>query len=62
MSIDTLFIKKSHLTIKLVPGTVLLPTTIDSDENVLEVPIVFTPREVCEYKEKVVLDINNGLY
>jgi len=62
MSIDTLFEKKPHLDVNLIPGTVLLPNKLDNDDNVLKVPIVFTPREFIKYEEKITLDINNGLH
>ena len=58
MSIETLFEKTPYLDVQLAPGQVLLPSN-KFEENILEVPIIFTPREIRNYEEKVTFDINN---
>lgn len=50
---------KSHLDVQLSTGQVILPFT--SKLDILEIPIVFTPREVCKYKEVVNFKFN-GIY
>jgi len=60
MSIETLFERTSYLDVQLAPGQVILPST-KPNENVLKVPIVFTPRELTKYHETVEFDIN-GLH
>lgn len=60
MSIETLFEKTSYLDVQLAPGQVILPST-KPNENVLKVPVVFTPRELSKYQETVEFDIN-GLH
>lgn len=45
----------------LVPGTVLMPMSSENkeDEHKIEIPIMFTPREMKTYQEKVTFDFNN---
>jgi len=60
MSIETLFDKKNYLDVKLASGQVLLPKEKQNPEiNVISIPIIFTPREIKNYEEKVIFDINN---
>lgn len=56
LSIESDFVKTNYLDVPLVPGQVLMP---DKSDNVLKVPILFTPRECRKYEEKVRLDFNN---
>jgi hydrocephalus-inducing protein len=60
ISIESMFEKKPYLDVQLAPGQVLLPSTKDKKE-MLEVPIIFTPREIRKYSEVVQLDFN-GIY
>lgn len=60
MSVETLFEKTSYLDVQLAPGQVILPST-KPGENILKVPIVFSPREMIKYQETVEFDIN-GLH
>ena len=60
MSIDTIYQKQPHLDINLVPGQVLLPHV--NEDDILSVPITFTPRDIMQYSERIALDINNGLH
>lgn len=57
ISLETDFEKKTYLDLPVVPGQVLMP----GEENKLQIPIVFTPREIRKYSETVRLDFN-GLY
>jgi hydrocephalus-inducing protein len=56
LSIESDFVKTNYLDVPLTPGQVLMP---DKGDNVLNVPILFTPRECRKYEEKVRLDFNN---
>ncbi len=55
MSLECKYDKTSHLDVQLADGQVLLP------QGTLEVPIVFTPRDIEHYHETITLDIN-GLH
>lgn len=55
ISIESNFEKKNYLDFQIVPGQVIMP-----DEK-LEIPIIFTPREIKKYEESIKLDFN-GLY
>jgi hydrocephalus-inducing protein len=57
ISLESDFEKKPYLDFPVVPGQVLMP---DSAAK-LEIPIVFTPREIRKYSETIKLDFN-GLY
>ena len=62
ISIETLFEKLPHLDVQLAPGQVLLPTSPndpDLEKKKLQVPIIFTPREITNYSEVITFDINN---
>ena len=62
MSIETLYEKKPYLDFHLASGQVLLPIQYEQPKkelNVLQIPIVFTPRECLKYDENIELDINN---
>ena len=58
MSVETNFEKKPYLDVQLSPGQVLLPMTPEAPER-LEVPIIFTPREIKKYQETITFDFNN---
>lgn len=58
MSVETNFEKKPYLDVQLSPGQVLLPQTAENKE-VLEVPIIFTPREHRKYHEVIKFEFNN---
>ena len=47
--------------VQMVPGKVLMPIDASEpeDESKLEIPILFTPRELKKYEETVVFDFNN---
>ena len=60
MSVESLFERTNYLDIQLAPGQVILPST-RPNENILKVPILFTPREFNKYQETVEFDIN-GLH
>ena len=60
ISIDCLFEKKAHLDVEISPGQVLLPFKSEGEPK-LEVPIIFTPREIEKYSETVTFDFN-GIY
>ena len=60
MSIETLYEKSAYLDIQLAPGQVILPS-LKGKENILQVPVVFTPRDIQKYDETVTFDIN-GLH
>ena len=52
ISIDPLFEKKNYLDVQLPPGQVLLPFDKNKpDSSILQIPIVFTPREVKKIDE-----------
>jgi hydrocephalus-inducing protein len=55
MSIDCLFEKTDYLNVKLPPGQVLLK------QATLDIPIIFTPRQIMGYQEAIEFDIN-GLH
>lgn len=61
ISIETDFEKKPHLDLQLVPGKVLMPLSADDPdaEHKLEIPIMFTPRDIRSYEETVSFDFNN---
>lgn len=66
MTIEPLFEKKKYLDVQLPSGQVLLPREEREDgqegpDGFLDVPIVFTPRELKKYEETVSFDIN-GLH
>jgi hydrocephalus-inducing protein len=62
ISIETDFEKKAHLDVQLTPGQVLMPDSAgEPADTKLQVPIVFTPRELRGYQETVTFDFN-GLY
>jgi hydrocephalus-inducing protein len=62
ISIETDFEKKAHLDVQLTPGQVLMPDSAgETADTKLQVPIVFTPRELRGYQETVTFDFN-GLY
>jgi hydrocephalus-inducing protein len=42
----------------LAPGSVLLPSNKEAPLK-LEVPIIFTPREIKKYQETITFDFNN---
>jgi hydrocephalus-inducing protein len=59
ISIDPLFEKKNYLDVQLPPGQVLLPFDKNKpDSSILQIPIVFTPREVKKIDEIISFDIN----
>ena len=59
ISIEPLFEKKNYLDVQLPPGQVLLPFDKNKpDISILEIPIVFTPREVKKIDEIISFDIN----
>jgi hydrocephalus-inducing protein len=60
ISIETNFEKKPYLDVQLSPGEVLLPSTKEKEEK-LQIPIIFTPRDIMSYHEVVTLDFN-GIY
>jgi len=57
MSLEANFEKTNYLDIQLANGQVLLP--YNNNNNILKVPIVFTPRDIMKYEETIQLDINN---
>jgi len=57
MSLEANFEKTNYLDIQLANGQVLLP--FNNNNNILKVPIVFTPRDIMKYEETIQLDINN---
>jgi len=58
--LEAKFDKKNYLDVKLASGQVLLPKEKQNPEiNVISIPIIFTPREIKNYEEKVIFDINN---
>lgn len=75
ISVETDFEKKPHLDVLLTPGQVLMPEAVieqstskndkhevikvDSSASRLEIPIIFTPREIKAYNEKITFDFNN---
>jgi hydrocephalus-inducing protein len=61
ISIESNFEKKPHLDVMITPGQVLMPTNPNSEDTLdrLEIPILFTPREIKKYEEKITLDFNN---
>lgn len=54
------FEKKPYIDVQLAPGQVLLPSKKEAPIK-LEVPIIFTPREIKKYAETIKFDFN-GLY
>jgi hypothetical protein len=48
ISLETNFEKKPYLDVQLSPGQVLLPLKDNPNEK-LEIPIIFTPREIKKY-------------
>jgi hydrocephalus-inducing protein len=60
MSIETFFEKTQYLDVQLAPGQVLLPFSMGKD-NILKIPITFTPRDNIKYSEIIQFDIN-GLH
>jgi hydrocephalus-inducing protein len=58
LSIESDFQRTNYLDFPLTPGQVLMP---DKKDNILKVPILFTPREIRKYEESITLDFN-GLY
>eukprot|EP00826_Nyctotherus_ovalis_P009987 TRINITY_DN12651_c0_g2_i3.p1 TRINITY_DN12651_c0_g2~~TRINITY_DN12651_c0_g2_i3.p1 ORF type:complete len:921 (+),score=283.65 TRINITY_DN12651_c0_g2_i3:189-2951(+) len=60
LSIDLTFEKKPYMDIQLNPGQVLLPYTTEQPE-ILKIPIIFTPRDICKYEETATFDFN-GIY
>ncbi|EGR29178.1 hypothetical protein IMG5_161280 [Ichthyophthirius multifiliis] len=73
MSIETQnFEKTNYLDVNLPPGQVILPLQVDSfqdkkgilqtkENNILKIPIIFTPRESKKYEETLTFNIN-GLH
>jgi hydrocephalus-inducing protein len=60
ISIETDFEKKPHLDCSITPGQVLMPSGPENDGlDRLEIPVLFTPREIKGYQEKITLDFNN---
>lgn len=59
ISIETDFEKKPHLDVHLTPGQVLLPGGADQSDDKIQIPILFTPREIKSYSEVLTLDFNN---
>lgn len=74
ISVETDFEKKPHLDVLLTPGQVLMPepvpeqpskndkhevVKVDTSASRLEIPIIFTPREIKSYNEKITFDFNN---
>jgi hypothetical protein len=63
ISIETDFEKKPHLDVLLTPGQVLMPDSTgeaDKEEYVpLQIPFLFTPRDIRSYEEVVTFDFNN---
>lgn len=57
ISLESDFEKKPYLDFPIVPGQVLMPSATEK----LQVPILFTPREIRAYNETIKLDFN-GLY
>ena len=60
ISIETLFERNPYLDVQLSPGQVILPSTKEKEEKI-EVPIIFTPRDIKSYREVITFDFN-GLY
>jgi hydrocephalus-inducing protein len=60
ISIETDFEKKPHLDVLLTPGQVLMPDSAGEADK-LQIPILFTPRDIRSYQETVTFDFN-GLY
>lgn len=59
MTIEPLFEKKDYLDVQLASGQVLLPKEDKGEiSGTLDIPIVFTPREIKKYEEIVSFDIN----
>jgi len=58
ISIETDFEKKPHLDVLLTPGQVLMPDSTDEADK-LQIPILFTPRDIKSYQETVTFDFNN---
>lgn len=58
ISIETDFEKKPHLDVLLTPGQVLMPDS-NGEADKLQIPILFTPREIKGYSEVVTFDFNN---
>lgn len=58
ISVETDWVKKPHLDVLLTPGQVLMPEGSDDVEK-LQIPILFTPRDIKAYHEKFTLDFNN---
>ncbi len=57
ISLESDFEKLTYLDFPIVPGCVIMP----GEENKMQIPIVFTPREIRKYSETIKLDFN-GLY
>lgn len=55
ISLESDFEKTTYLDFQVVPGQVLMPGAS------LEIPILFTPREIRKYSETIKLDFD-GLY
>lgn len=58
ISVETDWVKKPHLDVLLTPGQVLMPESAEAVEK-LQIPIMFTPRDIKSYYEKFTLDFNN---
>lgn len=70
MSIESNFEKESYLDVSLASGQVIMPLQIEHkkdqrglvqsiEQNILKIPITFTPRECIKYDQVVSFDINN---
>ena len=59
ISIETDFEKKPHCDVHLTPGQVLMPGGADQTDDKIQIPILFTPREIKSYSEVLTLDFNN---
>jgi hypothetical protein len=57
ISIESDFQKKPHVDMMLTPGQVLMPQP--SEDAMLQIPIMFTPRDIRSYNETVTFDFNN---
>ena len=58
IAVETTFEKKPYLDVQLAPGQVLVPSTKEAPIK-LEIPIIFTPREIKKYQETISFEFNN---
>lgn len=57
IALESDFEKQTFLDFPIIPGQVVMP----GEENKLQIPIIFTPREIRKYHETIKLDFD-GLY